>query len=47
MSEELQIKLENLHLKNGQEGKVSNLEPLTGGASAETWKFSFSTKNYS
>ena len=45
MSKELQIKLENLLLKNGQEGKVSNLEPLTGGASAETWKFSFSTKN--
>mgnify|MGYP001183915339 FL=1 len=44
MSKELQIKLENLLLKNGQEGKVSNLEPLTGGASAETWKFSFSTK---
>ena len=44
MSEKLQIKLEKFLLKNGQEGKVSELVPLTGGASAETWKFSFSTK---
>ena len=44
MSEKLQIKLEKFLLKNGQEGKVSKLVPLTGGASAETWKFSFSTK---
>ena len=45
MTEKLQIKLEKFLLKNGQEGKVSELVPLTGGASAETWKFSFSTKN--
>lgn len=44
MSEELQNKLEKFLHKNGQEGKVSGLVPLTGGASAETWKFSFSTK---
>lgn len=45
MSKELQIELEEFLLKNGQKGKVSELVPLTGGASAETWKFSFSTKD--
>lgn len=38
MSEELQLKIEEFLLKNGSKGKVSELVPLTGGASAETWK---------
>ena len=42
MSNDLQLKIEELLLKNGKEGKVSELIPLTGGASAETWKFTFS-----
>ena len=37
MSEELQLKIEEFLLKNGSKGKVSELVPLTGGASAETW----------
>ena len=42
MSNDLQLKIEEFLLKNGKEGKVSELIPLTGGASAETWKFTFS-----
>lgn len=47
MSEELQLKIEEFLLKNGSKGKVSELVPLTGGASAETWSFTFSSKNKS
>ena len=47
MSNNLQLKIEDFLLKNGKEGKVSELIPLTGGASAETWKFTFSDKNKS
>ena len=41
MPNELQLKIEEFLLKNGKEGKVTDLIPLTGGASAETWKFTF------
>ena len=47
MSKDLQLKIEDFLLKNGKEGKVSELIPLTGGASAETWKFTFSDKKKS
>ena len=47
MSNDLQLKIEDFLLKNGKEGKVSELIPLTGGASAETWKFTFSNKKKS
>ena len=47
MSNDLQLKIEDFLLKNGKEGKVSELIPLTGGASAETWKFTFSDKKKS
>ena len=47
MSNNLQLKIEDFLLKNGKEGKVSELIPLTGGASAETWKFTFSDKKKS
>ena len=47
MSEELQLKIEEFLLKNGSEGKVTELIPLTGGASAETWRFTFSNTNKS
>ena len=47
MSKELQINIEEFLLKNGKKGKVSGLTPLTGGASAETWKFKFSNEKNS
>jgi len=47
MSEELQLKIEQFLLKKGNVGMVSELVPLTGGASAETWRFTFSNENKS
>ena len=47
MSEELQLKIEQYLLKKGNVGMVSELVPLTGGASAETWRFTFSNENKS
>ncbi len=44
MSKTLGLELEEFLLKNGIEGRVSELVPLTGGASAETWKFTFTSK---
>ncbi|GIT61714.1 MAG: hypothetical protein Ct9H300mP20_15410 [Gammaproteobacteria bacterium] len=44
MSNKLQFKNRRLPLKNGKEGKVSELIPLTGGASAETGSLHFRTK---
>ena len=42
MQEELASALSKKLLEVGIEGKVSNLEPLTGGASKEIWKFEVS-----
>ena len=42
MQEELASALSKKLLEVGIEGKVSNLEPLTGGASKEIWKFEIS-----
>ena len=42
MQEELASALSKKLLEVGVEGKVSNLEPLTGGASKEIWKFEVS-----
>jgi len=42
MQEELASSLSKKLLEVGIEGKVSNLEPLTGGASKEIWKFEVS-----
>ena len=42
MQEELVSALSKKLLEVGIEGKVSNLEPLTGGASKEIWKFEVS-----
>ena len=42
MQEELASALSKKLLAVGIEGKVSNLEPLTGGASKEIWKFEVS-----
>ena len=42
MQEELASVLSKKLLEVGIEGKVSNLEPLTGGASKEIWKFEVS-----
>ena len=42
MQEELASALSTKLLEVGIEGKVSNLEPLTGGASKEIWKFEVS-----
>ena len=47
MSEELQLKIEQFLLKKGNVGMVSELVPLTGGASAETWRFTFSNEKKS
>ena len=42
MQEELASVLSKKLLEVGIEGKISNLEPLTGGASKEIWKFEVS-----
>ncbi len=44
MEEDLKKNLEELLGKKVSKGKVTDLEYLTGGASNETWKFSFFTK---
>ena len=47
MQEELASALSKKLLEVGIEGKVSNLEPLTGGASKEIWKFEVSNAKQS
>ena len=47
MQEELASALSKKLLEVGIEGKVSNLEPLTGGASKEIWKFQVSNAKQS
>ena len=47
MQEELASALSKKLLEVGIEGKVSNLEPLTGGASKEIWKFEISNAKQS
>ena len=47
MQEELALALSKKLLEVGIEGKVSNLEPLTGGASKEIWKFEVSNAKQS
>ena len=47
MQEELVSALSKKLLEVGIEGKVSNLEPLTGGASKEIWKFEVSNAKQS
>jgi len=47
MQEELASSLSKKLLEVGIEGKVSNLEPLTGGASKEIWKFEVSNAKQS
>ncbi len=47
MQEELASALSKKLLAVGIEGKVSNLEPLTGGASKEIWKFEVSNAKQS
>ena len=47
MQEELASALSKKLLEVGLEGKVSNLEPLTGGASKEIWKFEVSNAKQS
>ena len=47
MQEELVSSLSKKLLEVGIEGKVSNLEPLTGGASKEIWKFEVSNAKQS
>ena len=47
MQEELASALSKKLLEVGVEGKVSNLEPLTGGASKEIWKFEVSNAKQS
>ena len=47
MQEELASALSKKLLEVGIEGKVSNLEPLTGGASKEIWKFEVSNAEQS
>ena len=47
MQEELASVLSKKLLEVGIEGKVSNLEPLTGGASKEIWKFEVSNAKQS
>ena len=47
MQEELVSSLSKKLLEVGIEGKVSNLEPLTGGASKEIWKFEVSNDKQS
>ena len=47
MQEELASALSKKLLEVGIDGKVSNLEPLTGGASKEIWKFEVSNAKQS
>jgi len=47
MQEELASSLSKKLLEVGVKGKVSNLEPLTGGASKEIWKFEVSNAKQS
>ena len=47
MQEELASALSKKLLEVGIKGKVSHLEPLTGGASKEIWKFEVSNAKQS
>ena len=44
MEDALKKNLEQLLKEEGLNGRVTDLEYLTGGASNETWKFFFSSK---
>ena len=44
MEDALKKNLEKLLKEEGLNGRVTDLEYLTGGASNETWKFFFSSK---
>jgi len=45
MLNELSVNIEELLQENNNEGSVSDLIPLTNGASNETWKFTYVTNN--